>query len=77
MGNDPLKEFLEPQTLTTPIDGEPIILVEKGDIFDGTFSHWEECFFKFQPGDSLQQKMQDIDEYCQHQGWINEYIWVQ
>lgn len=77
MSNDPLKNFLEPQTLTKPIDGEPVILVENGNIFDGTFAHWEECFFKFQPGDSLAQKTQDINEYCQHQGWNVDYIWTQ
>ncbi len=74
---DPLREFLEPKTFAKPIDGEPAILVEKGDVFDGTFAQWENCFFAFQPGDSLNQKIQDIDEYCQHQGWNVEYVWLQ
>lgn len=77
MAKDPLREFLEPKTLAQPPMGEPAILVEDGDVFDGTFEQWEKCFFKFQPGDTLQQKMQDIDEYCQHQGWNNEYVWMQ
>lgn len=75
--SDPLKDFLEPTTHSQFVDGEPIILVEGGNIFDGSFDHWEKCFFKFEEGASYIIKMQEILEYCQHQGWSVEYIWKQ
>jgi hypothetical protein len=48
---------------------DPTILVEDGEVFDGKFHHWENCFFSFPDHFTYDQKMFQIKEFCKQKKW--------
>lgn len=46
---------------------EPIILIDSGNIFEGTFEQFEDCFFSFPDGLSTKDKLSEIEDWYQEQ----------
>lgn len=40
------------------------IKVEGGDLFDGSLEQWEDCFFSFPFYFSVNEKLEQIQNYC-------------
>lgn len=48
---------------------DPTILVEDGEVFEGTFHHWENCFFSFPNTFTYEKKIAQIKNFCASQNW--------
>lgn len=49
------------------MDKKPIILIDSGNIFEGTFEQFEDCFFSFPDDLSTEDKLLEIKDWCQEQ----------
>ncbi len=50
-------------------ENDPTILVQDGEVFEGKFHHWEDCFFSFPDGFSYENKIFQITEFCAQKKW--------
>lgn len=45
-----------------------------GDVncFEGNFGHWQDCFFAFKPDASVEQRLKQVTDFCDREGWSLE-----
>ena len=40
------------------------IIIDGGDVFEGNFDQFEDCFFSFEEGSDEDDKIEQIEEWC-------------
>lgn len=43
---------------------EPIVLIDSGNMFEGTCEQFEDCFFSFPNDLTIEEKLSEIEDWC-------------